>query len=581
MPGAVLTDEDLVLLQESPRQYAADILWIRTKPRPGRPSELDRFEYNWAQDYVDRKVEEQRSETGRIRVLVLKARQLGMSTQVAGRIYQGCTLWPRRRGLVLADELDRAGEIFGIYERFNDHAALKPLPKTTRKARELAWQTDSRLTVGTARDIHSGRSATLDYVHASEFALWPYPADTLAGLLDAMPADAGEFWIESTAQGVGNEFHSMWLEAEAGESEWLAIFLPWFLDPGYRWEIDETERAEIVASTDEYEREAQDVGFPFDGEMVKLSPEQLAWRRRKIREGGALKFRQENPSTAEEAFIVSGDPFFDTEGIKALLKAASPPVQRGMLVRKDSGIFIVKSPKGSLRVWELPNEDMHYAIAADTAEGKLAAKEHTSLSDPEGERGGRDFCSADVVRLGYTDSDGVNHPPRMVAHLHDRLEPEIFAEQLYALGYLYSCRADEGERTFFEPSLLGIERNHDSGQAVIRKLKDLGYPRLYAHRRVNVRTQRPTMEVGFVTDADTRPAILYSLAERVRLGTIEIPNKETINELLTFVRNDAGRPEAQADCHDDRVMSLAITNEMSRHHRHSAPPIEDFDDRRE
>ncbi len=524
---------------------------------------------------MEAKVERQRAETGRIRAIVLKARQEGISTFVASRIYHGCTLWAHRRGLVVADKLDRGGEIFAIYERFDSEAPFTPPKASTRRARELAWKTDSRLTVETAKDTDAGRSATLDYVHASEFASWANPEDTLAGLLDAMPADAGEFWIESTAQGVGNAFHEMWEAAVAGESEWVPIFLPWFVDEGYRLPLADAEAAEIAASTDPWERRALDEGIEFEGEFVRLEPEQLAWRRRKIREKGDERvFRQENPSTAEEAFLVSGSPFFDEAALLDLGRRTERPAQRGNFTRAGEGFLLTAGERGYVRIWEEPDPDAHYVIGADTAEGRLAAARDSSLSDPEGERGGRDFCSADVVKV----SELVIHPSkpterlrvpclRQVAQIHGRMAPEVFAEQVFGAAAMWSCPGPPSQRSRRRLALTGIERNHSSGQTVIRELRERWrHANLYVHRRINTRSGSATSEVGWVTDGQTRMPMLDALAAAVRQGTAGIFSAETMRELRTFTRGDDGRPEAQEGCHDDRVISLAIAHQMARHH---------------
>jgi len=590
-----LQAEHLDLYRSDRIAYCSDNLWIRTKD-----AQLIQLRPNQAQRLVEARVERQKRETGRVRVVVLKARQEGISTWVAARIYHGCTLWPRRRGLVLADDLDRAAEIFSIYERYEDHSVAPPR-KISRRARELAWVTDSRLTVETARDRNAGRAGTVDYVHGSEFALWPYPEDTLTALLDAMPSDAGEFWIESTAQGVGNSFHEMWEAAVEGTSEWLAIFLPWWIDPGYRLEVTEADRVEILGHLDAFEASALTDGIEWDrpddiippllssgarfnettGGWV-LTVEQLAWRRRKIREkkGDERAFRQENPATAEEAFLVSGSPFFDEQALSAARKDVAEPRERANLLAAEGAVVLQPSDRGWLLIFQGPAPNGHYVIGADTAEGRVAGTD-ASLSDPEAERGGSDFCSADVLLVGEDVYDPKtkkwSFEPRceQVAHLHGRIAPEVFASQLCGLGMYYSCRSNPTEKGLRDPALQGVERNHSSGQTVLRRLRELRYPNLYWHRRLNVRTDRPTAEVGWITDQNTRQPMLDGLAEALRTGDIRIPCAATLREMATFVwvnrgSSQAGRPEAQEGCHDDRVISLAIAREMGRRHHHAS-----------
>jgi hypothetical protein len=224
----------------------------------------------------------------------------------------------------------------------------------------------------------------------------------------------------------------------------------------------------------------------------------------------------------------------------------------------------------------MPAIDAHYVIAADTASGKAVAVARHSLDDPEGERGGRDACSADVIRVGEWKGEGADRryvPPRQVAQLRHKLSPEVFAEQLYGLGTIYSCPT--GRKNQRVRALLGVERNHESGATTIRRLIELGYrpgSELFVARPIAQRKERPGDRVGFWTSRETRRPMLDALAEAVRGGTLAIPCAQTIDEMQTFVFADDGEPEAQEGCHDDRVMSLGITLEMCRFHTHS--PVE-------
>jgi hypothetical protein len=598
-----MTEGDVSRLRLDLKLYTATNLWIITKPGPNQPAELSTLRPNLAQQICNAKAERQKAETGRIRAIVLKARQEGISTWVAARIYHGCTLWLRRRGIVLADVFKRAGDIFEIYERFDEHNAIRPPKRSSRKARELSWITDSKLEVDTAQDPDSGRGGTRDFVHASEFAAWPYPSQTLGGLLESVPADAGEVWIESTAKGVGNEFHAMWEAAVQGESEFMPIFLPWWIDAGYRLGLTPEQQRELLVDLDPWERQAIDAGIPWEetpdeiipavlpsGAMFnvehgrwRLTLEQLAWRRRKVREGGLTKFQQENPSTSDEAFLVSGSPFFDQAILKELLLKTSPPRRRGNFVGAGGGIAWSNADRGFVRIWEDPDPDGHYVLGGDTAEGRMSATSAT-FSEIDAERGGRDFSSADVFKVselvdGPTPGRTIRVPClRQVAQIHGRegLPPDVFAFQVWAAACWWSCPGRADQPKVRSPHLTGIERNHSSGQTTIRQLLDRWHhSNIFIHHRPNRRDDVVALEYGFITDGNTRPLILDELEQLVRTGGIQINSADTIREMRTFVRGggkaeegktDDGRPEAQKGCHDDRVMSAAIGVHMRGYH---------------
>jgi hypothetical protein len=235
--SATLTAEHVESLRADHPLYCETNLKIRTKTAGLRPLVLKR-----AQAIVDAKAEQQKARTGRVRLIILKARQEGISTWAESRVFRGCTLWKYKRGLVLADKIERSKEIFSILERFRDNAALLPPQRAGVRGRELAWTTDSRITVETAKDADAGRSASVQYLHASEVAFWDHPEETCLALFEALTNDS-EAYLESTANGVGNYFHQLWEGAVAGDNEWVPVFLPWWIHEEYADPVDEATRA--------------------------------------------------------------------------------------------------------------------------------------------------------------------------------------------------------------------------------------------------------------------------------------------------------------------------------------------------
>lgn len=133
----------------------------------------------------------------------------------------------------------------------------------------------------------AGRSATAQLLHASEGAFWPDLPAQMASLMQTVPdLDGTEILIESTANGY-NDFHSLWRKAESGESEFMPVFLPWSIEPGYR----RTVPPDFVMDGEEKTL----------AELHKLDSEQIAWRRAKISQlGSAEYFAQEYPITPSE-----------------------------------------------------------------------------------------------------------------------------------------------------------------------------------------------------------------------------------------------------------------------------------------
>ncbi len=525
------------------------------------------FVMNRAQRTVHEKLSAQLKDTGRIRAIVLKARQEGISTYVAGRFFRRVSLYANQTALIVADQKKRGAVLFDIYENFHRRAPewLRATKRYGSKSQQLWYDTpdgsglNSKIVVETAMDAAAGRGTTLQCIHASEMAFWERPEDVWVALMQAVPDEGSEVIIESTANGVGNYFHQVWEDAVNGENDYVPIFLPWWIHEEYFPPIVPDTRDAVLGTLSEYEQQAMDVGFEWEGERHRLTPEHLAWRRRTIREklaGDERAFRQEYPSTAREAFLVSGNMYFDED---ALLRYEQGSIKapRFRFSKLADGTIPRPDPNGPLRVWEMPRREGRYVIFADTATGRQTKRETTS---GDGERGGRDFSSADVFDVLER---------KYVAQLHGRIVPEVFAHQLKDLGYMYPSRNPDGSN---RPALIGVERNHSSGETVLRILRDdMKYPNLYFHRLLNRRNNRPGVVLGWMTTVENRMPLLDEFAQALREDSIWYPNPDGIRECFTFVRGDDGKPEAQEGCHDDRVISGAGCLQMARFYR--APAI--------
>ena len=221
---AVRLDTDL-------EYFAAELLKIR--PKAGS---LVPFTFNPAQRELHRIIEEQRARTGRVRVIVLKARQLGISTYVAARYYKQTTSNPGLRTIIIGHEKVASKNLFQLVKRFHEYMPDGMRQSTgTSNAEELIFDNiDSGYLVSVATEEGSGRSATAQILHASEAAFWVDLPTQLAALMQTVPdIDGTEIIIETTANGY-NDFHKLWRKAESGGSEFTAVFLPWSIDPAYR-----------------------------------------------------------------------------------------------------------------------------------------------------------------------------------------------------------------------------------------------------------------------------------------------------------------------------------------------------------
>lgn len=320
---ASLTDRERSLrirMRDDFAVYSNVCLKIRTKAGGVEP-----FKLNATQRHLHKRLQAQLATRGNVRALVLKGRQVGISTYLAGRYYHKTT---HRKGYTtqILTHLDEASDnLFGMAKRYHDNCLPMFRPETgSSNAKELSFaRLGSGYKVATAGSKGVGRSATIQLFHGSEVAFWPNAEEHFAGIMQALSkAPDTECVLESTANGIGNVFHKLWKAAERGNSEFEAVFLPWFWHEEYCRDVP----ADWVPPETWLEYET----------LYDLRRDQTYWayvtnREMSIIGGGDdnqinWKFRQEYPANADEAFQTSGaDAFISPDRVMAARKANVEP----------------------------------------------------------------------------------------------------------------------------------------------------------------------------------------------------------------------------------------------------------------
>ena len=504
------------------KDYIESCLKIRTKSGAIVP-----FRMNAAQRKLY-DVARRQQESGRpVRIIILKARQLGFSTLTEALIFHACATRPNTTALIVTHREDATANLFRMSKLYYDELPdpIKPMLRTsnaqeiifenpTRSAKEKAERPGlrSRIRCATAGGKGIGRSDTLQCVHLSEYASWPEGSDgkaaTLTGILQAVPSTPGSMVIiESTANGY-EDFKERWDAAVAGENDFEAVFFAWFENPEY--EMDP------VPGT-EWNPEERELA-----ERYGLSDRQLQWRRWCIANncGGSLDmFRQEYPSNPDEAFLHSGTGVFDNEQVIIRRETAPDPIKRGrFVIDEDLSAEWEDDPLGEIRIWKEPEEGHPYVIGGDTA----------------GE--GSDWFTAHVID---------NSTGEQAASLRRQYSEPEYVRAVYALGMYYN------------KALIGLETNFSTYP--VMKLQELGYPFQYTREREDTYTGQRKQSYGFRTDRQTRPRIIAGLVETFSAHPRWFRDEELLGEMLTFTYNEEHRPEALAGKHDDLVMAAAIT----------------------
>lgn len=471
-----------------------------------------------------------------LRAIVLKARQMGFSTLTEALIFKRTATRRAVRSGIVAHRDDSSNNLFNMSKRFYDNLppALQPQCRASN-ARELVFDTPGRpggasraagslpeggaglgssIKVMTAGGPGIGRSETFQNLHLSEYAFWPGDKEaTLAGLLNAVP-DAPDTMviIESTANGF-DAFKRRWDDAVAGKSGFVPVFCAW-------WELEEYRRAPEPG----FVRTAAEEAL---AGLYGLDDAQLAWRRGCIKDvcGGNVElFHQEYPSCPEEAFLSTGTCIFDKTALTARLAALPAPVRRVRFTYAERGDVLTLTgveddPRGPVLVYRAPEPGRPYVIGGDTAGD------------------GSDWFTGQVLD---------NTTGEQAAVLRQRFDEDEYARQMMCLGYWYNT------------ALLGIEVNFSTFP--VKECTRLGYPRQYQREVQDSYTGRLQQRFGFRTDQKSRPAAIAQLVRYAREHPEGLRDAETLREMLVFVKNERGRPEAMRGEHDDLVMALAIAH---------------------
>lgn len=439
------------------------------------------------------------------RIIILKARQIGFSTVTDLEMFRRCLLWPLQLALVTAHVADSAEILFG-----NIHRAYQHLPQPIRadkrySAKRLIHldENDSLLQVQVAKEA---RGITAQQVHVSELA-FVEDAEARAlmtAILNTMPDTPESLVIvESTPNGIGNEFHRRYVRAKRGTSEWVAFFVPWFDEPTYRMSTTLTE-TELAAGTSDAMIRAHELY-----RTHKLDLDQISWWLYTLENkcnGDLDVMEQEYPSNDRDCFLASGRKVFDRAGLAHYIDMSGldvedeeTPEQREARERADTRNHsitigedyrrarITPDPRGELRIYRQPVHRHRYLIGADLSAG-----------DP-----GSDHTPVVVLDQNTLSVDAV---------WYTKAPPEVVADHAAAIAHYYNRGKVIGEANNH-----GILFHH-------RLIDELQYP--------SVRWRRTSEDSVSGTEQD-RPGFWTSGANREHL----------FNLVRRFVRERRGRVE--------------------------------------
>jgi hypothetical protein len=416
------------------------------------------FEFNSAQEQVERR---QGS-----RNVVVKAGQMGMTTKVLAKFFKDCMTIPHMRALITShrDDLTKSllYRIKTMHDRFPDQIMTSEGPinkpemiKDSESVKRLEGL-ESTIQISTARAQDFGRGEPWRRYLATECAFYPYPKRTMKPVLDRVPIESGEAWIESTPNGEEDmeelNFYSIVQKARLGQNSFILHTLPWWLESSYKLPVGsdlspEWTQGPIDNYTDDEVGLIHHVGW---GEYE--ADERIRWRRFRQSEDDE-DFLAEYFEDLDSCFASSAVTYYPVPELDRLAKTVSPPLER-----IDGEFF------RDLHIWKRPeSSNPNYVISVDPGQGKITSS---------------------VAGVWDMKSDGRTD---LVALLSGLWAPSAFAPMVTEVGELYFNAQINSER-------------NGHGQAFVDGLGD--YENVY--RQVELSTGVPTSVVGWASTGGTK-----------------------------------------------------------------------------
>ena len=489
------------------------------KTKTGKMIKFDRNDpFAWAQRQFVAEVERQYNAELPVRIIVLKGRQIGISTVTEAILFLWCFLHPGTNAFVMSKDQDSSEYLFGMTKRFWETSPFAgPFDTKYNRQGYLEWKhpLGSSFTTSTAGKDDPGRGMTIQAAHLSECAFWE-DADDIAGALgEAIPDDFGTIQVlESTAQGVGGYFHDEWMKAidpSGQKSAFHPFFFPW-------WKHEEYERADThlkYSHLDDDEREMLDI-YP------EITLPKLAWRRRKLTGyNNPETFKEEYPNSMEEAFLSTGSNVFP---LAKLAKMYQPEVdhEQGYLFNDGGRLAFMPTEEGHLFVYQHPDARgrRRYVVACDptwTVEG-----------DPA--------CIQVIDRASM----------EQVAVWHGKADPTTIGEISLAMAFYY------GPETILNTEVQG------GGKVVLAVWREANYPHIWMDRRPD-RPRVLMQAYGWNSTYETKKQMLGTMQGIIHRQQATIHHPATYYEMTRYIANPDGTyGPSRRSGHDDCVTSLGI-----------------------
>lgn len=479
---------------------------------------------------------------------ILKGRQQGFTSLITAIQLSYAISQKNFAGFTVANIAGNATAIFNdkakvVYDMLPK--ALKPDEKYNSKYELFFDVLNSSWRVETATK-NVGRSRTLSFLHLSEVAFFQVPLSEVQTALKPALTKNSFMVYETTANGF-NASKDLW---DSGSC--INLFFEWWKTKEYT--LDSEEPFTKIKDNDTWIQDR--IKWL---EKKGLTRGQIAWYVDTYNHFvDKAMIRQEYPCTPEEAFIASGDCYFDKEALIERIdqvRELKPLMQGYFIYDKHAidpyttvikNIRFIETDNGYIRIYQKP-QVRWIENGKETADDfdkattdKVSKKPYAIGGDTAGD--GSDFNTAKVID---------NITMRTVASMQMKyIADDLYADQVYCLG------------KYYHDAIIGIETNFSIVPTL--ELVKAQYQNLYKQEKLDTTTGKMKDSYGFLTTQQTRHTILQGLLIAHRNDPETECDLATLQEMLSFVRNKDGKAEATAGKHDDMVMCTAIAHFVAR-----------------
>lgn len=487
-----LKDTDFHTLVADKRNFIQSFFKIQNKDQLVVP-----FILNKAQNYLYDNL----PPTGR--VTILKARQMGFSTEVLALMLARAITVPNTVCVCISYEEDATKRLF---RRLKFMYESLPPELQHRVDHNSSYELNfpdlhSNVYIGSAKSFVFGKGDTIHMMHCSEIASWPEDKarSILSDINQAVPLTTGQVFLESTPEGRSGIFYNIYQEGKKG-GLFKPFFFPWWWQSEYQLPYG----SEFAPVDCRYNFDYND----YEAQLVSansLTQDQIRWRRAKVKEAipaslgsghsAEDEFLHQYPEDDEGCWLVSGTTIFDQIALRNMLLLCKPPLET-----REHKLY-----------WRYPVGGHKYIMGIDSAKGLAHG----------------DFSSAVLVDIQTMEQ---------VASIHARLKRDKFAQECLDLGHQYN-------------NALAVIELPGPGETILNIFKTNGYPRIYR--------PKPTSDYGFSNNVHTRQLLIDKTAIYIANRLVSLNDPDLVHEAMVFQEiND--KAQAPAGEHDDYLFACML-----------------------